>query len=84
MRIKKDWLMFSIFMFFFVVVGVRISHSLIAIKNALNNGITIRHMDVGKWEKQVAIYKDQNRWREETKSLYRLEALRLSRARKKE
>jgi len=65
--IKKDWLMFGIFMFFFIAVGIRISSSLIAIKNVLNSGVTIRHLEAGKWEKQVSYYKDQRRWREQAK-----------------
>lgn len=71
--IKKDWLMFCIFMFFFVLVGIRISHALIAIKNSLNYGITIRHMDAGEWEKEASKYKDIYRWRNEAGSLKALE-----------
>jgi len=63
MVIKKDWLMFGIFIFFFIMVGTNLANSLIRIKNVLNKGITIRHMEAGKWEKEAAIYKDQILWK---------------------
>jgi len=69
MKIKKDVLMFGIFMFFFIAVGIRISSSLIWIKNVLNNGVSIRLM------KEMVIYKDAERWRETALRLQTIDAV---------
>ena len=64
---KKVWLMFGIFMFIFVVVGIRISHSLIAIKNILSSGVVIRHLEAGPWEKEASKYRDEYFFKQQAK-----------------